>query len=66
MTNVVFTDDASSWTETKPTANLRWRHGVLEQEFEVRRFRHGCAVLVEGEWRPVPQASPTPQHRTVA
>jgi len=39
----------------QPTGRLRWRNGVLEQEFHVRHFNpNGVVSHLSTDWRQVP------------
>ncbi|RUV82298.1 hypothetical protein EOA60_10475 [Mesorhizobium sp. M1A.F.Ca.IN.020.06.1.1] len=39
----------------QPTGRLRWRNGVLEQEFNMRHFNpSGLVSHFSTDWRPVP------------
>lgn len=52
---VISTGLESSWEE--PTAHLRWRDGVLEQQWAITTTRGGMVIGISPEWRPVPQAA---------
>ncbi len=41
-----------------PTGGLRWRDGVLEQQWQVRD--HGSIPALAVEWRPVPTSNSRP------
>jgi hypothetical protein len=45
--------DLTTWSQ--PTANLRWREGVLEQLMIVHAYKFGCHSTTK-DWQPVPQA----------
>ena len=50
---------AEEWGKLEPTGRLRWRDGVLEQQWSVvwaNMLGHGLHY----EWHPVPQAEETP------
>jgi hypothetical protein len=46
-------------TREEPTAQLRWKAGVLEQRWSITTIQNGVTLGVEGEWRAVPSADDT-------
>ena len=41
-----------------PTVRLRWRDGVLEQQWQIHN--HGGIPAIEVEWRPIPVCNSQP------
>ena len=58
------TSDTSSWTQEKPTNELRWlwkeggvykRYLILQQKWEIVKFENHAADSIGYEWRDVPE-----------
>lgn len=48
--------DGTTWTTEKPTGRLRFRGGMLEQQWGTLEMRGWTVVARHEEWRLVPKA----------